>query len=146
MLPEISQLQSIFKTEQPIQCITSYNEYENVVWAQERVTTIIAHNYIATIWTKYGTDKAWLGRWCWMSMKEKHGRTARFVSAYQPYCTSKQSCASVYAQYRRYFRQQGDNTLIIHPTPAEKTSRMVVNRRPVDGINWCKWKSDKREN
>ena len=63
MLPKTSQLESIFKTEQPIRCIVSYNTHVDIVRAQEGGTTIVVHDHMATICTHTGTDQTCLGQW-----------------------------------------------------------------------------------
>jgi len=57
MLPNTSQLESIFKTEQPIRCIAGYNTYEDIARAQEFGTAIVVYDHMVIICTHTGTDQ-----------------------------------------------------------------------------------------
>ena len=82
--------------------VTANNSHECSGKRQFGGTAVMAFDYITSIVSASGYDATGLGRWSWLSIQGKYGKTTTIIAAYCP-CKSKGGKPeTVYMQHKRY--------------------------------------------
>ena len=101
-MPRSGQLPELFRTENALRTVASYNTHENDSRRQYGGTFQLAFGDLASRVSEIGIDERGLGRYAWMKFEGRQGHVARILSVYVPCCTSRGSGdLTVMSQQRR---------------------------------------------
>jgi hypothetical protein len=104
-MPEEGQLLELFRSENAIRTVASYNTFENWGRKQQGGTFGLAFGQLASKVHDMGGDD--LGRWSWMLFRGRDGHKVRVVVAYQPCPLKDTQIGTVYQQHKRQQRAEG---------------------------------------
>jgi hypothetical protein len=124
-MPEAGQLPELFRSENAIQTVASYNKFENWGKLQQGGTFGLAFGLLASKVIEVGSDD--LGRWSWMIFLGKDGHKVRIVVAYQPVPSKATQIGSVYQQHRR--QQAADGCPDVNPCTKFRTDLVAMLRQ-----------------
>jgi hypothetical protein len=99
------QLPELFRSENAIHTVVSYNRFEN--WGRRQQGGIfgLVFGQLASKVQEVGSDD--LGRWSWMLLKGRAGHKVRIVTAYQPVVQRATMIGSVYQQHQQRYMEEG---------------------------------------